>query len=77
MGMIAFLNKYLLKDSLPEVEVDPGGGYNKTCPVFSDSGDDSQPLPGDFVASVDTQKTGLSAAVGFSDPVNERKAAAG
>lgn len=59
------------------VEVDPGGGAIKTAEHFEDPGSDSNPLPGDYVATVSHPGAGNVLAVGYLDPVNKPKAAVG
>lgn len=60
-----------------DVKVDPGAGENITGEHFAAPGDDSQPLPGDFVVIVAAPGTGRSSVVGYLDPNNEQKATAG
>lgn len=42
-----------------------------TSDNFQSSGEDSQPLPGDFAITVETVRTGSSAVVGYIDQKNE------
>lgn len=60
-----------------DVKFDPGGGSNLTGTHFSDPGDDAFPLPGDYLTSVETPKSGNQSVVGYHDPVNTQKATAG
>jgi hypothetical protein len=60
-----------------DVQVDRGGADNRTPQHFSDAGDDSFPLPGDYVATVGQAGTGRDSAVGYIDPNNQQKATAG
>ena len=53
-----------------DVEVDIGGGDNRTAQHFSDPGDDSFPLKTDFVLTHDVPRSGSKAAAGYLDPVN-------
>ena len=62
---------------LSDVKLDPGGGPNITAEHFSAPGDDSHPLAGDYVVSVDIQRSGGSAVVGYLDPKNDQKTAQG
>lgn len=62
---------------LSDVKLDPGGGPNVTSEHFSAPGDDAHPLPGDYVIHVAIQRSGGSAVVGYLDPKNDQKAAAG
>ncbi len=59
-----------------DVKCDPGGD-TITAEHFSDPGDDSQPLRGDFVALSDSSGSGCEAAVGFADVKNQGKAKPG
>lgn len=60
-----------------DVKVDRGGGDNRTLDHFADAGDDSFPLPQDFVATIGQDGTGRESAVGYVDPKNEQKSTAG
>jgi len=60
-----------------DVKTNPGGGANLTLEHFSAPGDDSHPLPGDYVASQKTPGSGRGAAVGYIDPKNTPLATAG
>jgi hypothetical protein len=60
-----------------DVVCDPGGDQNVTAPHFADAGDDSCPLPGDFVALEQSSGTGVEQAVGYADVDNAGKAAPG
>lgn len=62
---------------LSDVKLDPGGGPNITAEHFAAPGDDSYPLPGDYVVTVSIQRSGGSAVVGYLDPKNDQKAAVG
>lgn len=53
-----------------EVKSNTGGGVNITSPHFGPTGDDSQPLPGDYVAHSAAPGQGRYNSVGYSDPVN-------
>jgi len=57
-----------------DVEIDIGGGDNRTAQHFSAPGDDSFPLITDYVLATDTPRSGSKAAVGYIDPVNTPKA---
>lgn len=59
-----------------DVKCDPGGD-TLTAPHFADPGDDSQPLPGDFVALETSSGSGLEQATGYADVKNEGKAQPG
>lgn len=60
-----------------DVKVNRGAGDNRTLQHFSDTGDDSVPLPGDYVQSSSQVGTGRDSAVGYIDPKNEQKSSAG
>lgn len=60
-----------------DAKIDPGGGPNLTVEHFSSPGDDSYPLPGDYVATVATKNTGRESCIGYIDPANAQLAAAG
>lgn len=59
-----------------DVKCDPGGNP-MTAPHFADSGFDSQPLPGDYVALGDSSGSGCEHVVGCADVRNEGKAEPG
>lgn len=59
------------------VKSDPGAGANKLSDIYSAPGDDSRPLPDDWVYLGETETQGGTAAVGFLDPENPQKSAAG
>lgn len=82
MGRIAIIIEFVRRSLASGlragvVKMDPGGGANVTAQHFADSGDDSQPLPGDYSVTVDTPRTGSVASVGHFDPVNEAKSKPG
>lgn len=60
-----------------DVQVDPGGSSPKTVPHFADPGDDSCPLPGDFVALEDSDGSGAEQATGYADTKNAGRAKPG
>jgi hypothetical protein len=60
-----------------EVRCDPGGGAAITAQQFACSGDDSEPLPGDFAMLEDSAGAGTETVVGYHDPKNEQKAVGG
>jgi hypothetical protein len=76
-AVLAFARTLVGDVKASDVTVDRGGGDNRTPQHFSDVGDDSFPLPQDFVASVDQTGTGRESAVGYIDPKNEQKSTAG
>lgn len=60
-----------------DVKVDPGGGPNITAEHFAAAGDDSHPIPGDYVALNTDSGSGRESAIGYLDPLNEPKAQPG
>ena len=62
---------------LSDVKVNPGGGANITAEHFAPPGDDSHPLPGDYVALNTDSGSGRESAIGYLDPLNEPKAGPG
>lgn len=60
-----------------DTKLDPGGGANVTAPHFASPGDDSHPLPGDYVLGVRVPGSGTWAAAGYLDPKNSGAAQAG
>jgi hypothetical protein len=82
MGSVAALLEFVRalrgeSTKVSDVKVDRGGGDNRTLEHFADPGDDSFPLPQDFVAAIDQEGSGRGSAVGYIDPLNEQKAEAG
>ena len=81
MGRIAKLISFFRSDknglSISEAIINPGGDANITTEHFSDIGDDSHPLEGDYVIAVDIPGTGRMSAVGYYDQVNKPKAMPG
>jgi len=63
--------------NVSDVKVDPGGGANATAEHFSSSGDDSQPLPGDYALLVGSTGEGREEVSGYIDPLNAGTAAPG
>lgn len=60
-----------------DVKLDPGGGPLITAEHFSSPGDDSHPLPGDYVRVGDVPQSGREAVTGYVDPANAHKAQPG
>ncbi len=81
MGRIAKLLSFLRTSrneaKISDVKVDPGGGPIITAEHFTAAGDDSHPLPGDYVALNSDSGAGRESAVGYLDPLNEPKAQPG
>ena len=62
---------------VPDVKVDTGGGANITVEHFAPAGDDSHPLPDDYVFTAPVAGTGRASVSGYYDPTNEGKTAPG
>ena len=81
MGRVAALLEFVRavrgSAKVSDAKVDYGGGDIRTAEHFADSGDDSFPLPTDFVVTVAQAGTGRVSAVGWIDPINEQKSTAG
>lgn len=77
MGRIAKLLSFVRGDQGSKVKSNPGGGYNLTSEHMAPAGDDSHPLPGDYVITTKVQRTGGEAVVGYADPNNEQTALPG
>ena len=81
MGRIAKLLSFVRSSKnnakVSDVKVDPGGGANITAEHFSPAGDDSSPLPGDYVALNSDSGAGRYTAIGYIDPLNDPKSNAG
>ena len=81
MGLISELLSFLRTEEdgahVSDAKIDPGDGANVTARHFADAGDDSHPLPGDFVATVEAPGSGGAQVTGYLDTVNEPQAAAG
>lgn len=75
--LLSFIRGIRNDAKLSDVKLDPGGGPNVTAEHFSAPGDDAHPLAGDYVVNVSIQRSGGSAVVGYLDPKNDQKAAAG
>ncbi len=63
--------------SLIEVTIDAGGGEILKVEHVADAGDDSPPLPGDFVAISESTGQGALRAAGYVDAVNPGEALGG
>lgn len=73
MGVIA----EVLSTDGADVKSDRGSSDNVTARHFSAPGDDSHPLPGDYVALSDAAGTGRQTAVGYKDKINAPQAQPG
>lgn len=76
-GKIAEVKSFDRGSDGANVTVDPGGGALLTAAWFEGSGDDSQPLPGDFVALDESTGAGTAQTTGAFDPVNAGQALPG
>ena len=81
MGRIArvlsFVKSKIREKNFINVKCNPDAGSNVTAQHFSDSGDDSHPLPDDYVYYNGVPAKGRAAAIGYIDHKNEPKANAG
>jgi hypothetical protein len=75
--LLSFLNTTRNGAKVSDAKVNPGGGPNITAQHFSDPGDDSQPLPGDYVSLNGDSGSGRETAIGYVDPINTPKAQKG
>lgn len=75
--VLSFFNTEKNGDKVSEVTVDPGGGANISGDNFTPTGEDSQPLPGDFAIIIPISGTGVDAIVGYMDRGNDQKSQAG
>ena len=81
MGRIAKLLSFVREvrngAKVSDSKVDPGGGADITAQHFAAAGDDSHPMPGDYVALNTDSGSGRESAVGYLDPLNAPKALTG
>lgn len=75
--VLSFLRTLRNEAWVSDVKVDRAGGDNRTPEHYADPGDDSFPLSGDYAATGNFEGNTRSAVIGYLDPVNEPKAAAG
>lgn len=75
--LISFVRATVGDTKTSDVTVDRGGKDNRTPQHFSAPGDDSFPLPEDYVHLEGQAGTGRDSALGYLDPKNEQKATAG
>lgn len=81
MGLISLV-KSVFKSNKNDVEYreiksDKSGGDNVSSEHFSNAGDDSQPLSGDYAVLLEIPRNGGMAAIGYIDPKNAPKAGDG
>ena len=77
MGRIGKFLEYLRGDKFDNVQVDIGGGDNRTAQIFAGVGDDSQPLSTDYALTIDIPGAGRKAVIGWIDPERTNTSAAG
>lgn len=81
MGLISLLKSFTRRNQndvrSSVTKSDPGGGNLLTSDHFSDAGDDSFPLPGDYQALVKGPRSGETMSIGYADTKNTPKALAG
>jgi hypothetical protein len=81
MSRVAYLLSFdrVIEDGAhgADVKCDPDGGNIVTAPHFADPGDDSAPLPGDYVALDESSGSGGEHATGYADVRNAGKAGPG
>lgn len=81
MGLVARVLSFIRVTrngaKISDVKVNPSGGDNITAEHYADAGDDSHPLPTDYVHTEPQAGTGRASALGYADPINTPKAAAG
>lgn len=77
MGRIAKLIAFLRGSGSSEAKADTGGGSIRQADHFSNPGDDSVPIPGDYAAYVEAPQSGVFFCVGYIDPGNEQTAQPG
>lgn len=75
--LLSFLRTVRNEAKISDVKVDPGGGSNITAEHFAAAGDDSHPLPGDYVFLTTDSGSGRESAIGYLDPMNEPEAQPG
>ena len=75
--LLSFLRTERNDAKVSDTTLDPGGGPNITGEHFADPGDDSHPLPGDYVATTGIPRSGGEVPVGYADTINDPKAEAG
>lgn len=81
MGRVAKLMDFVRSvrgsANISDATCDVGGLDNRTAEHFSDSGDDSHPLPGDYSHVEPQAGSGRVSSVGYIDPKNSHKSRTG
>ena len=72
--LLSFTHVVRNEANVSDVKIDQGGGDNITVEHFAPPGDDSFPLPDDYVLAVDVPRSGSKVAAGYVDPINTPKA---
>lgn len=75
--LLAFVHGETHGAKVSNATVDPGGGANHTCEHFAPPGDDSSPLPDDYVALLSRPRADGYTAVGYVDPKSDQKSGPG
>lgn len=68
--LLSFVRAIRQGVNVPEVTVDTGGGVNHTADHFAPVGDDSHPLPTDYVLVTEIPQSGSKIAIAYLDSVN-------
>ena len=69
--LLSFVRTLSNDAKVTDVEIDIGGGDNRTAQHFSAPGDDSFPLTTDYPLSADVSGSGKKAVHGYIDPIND------
>ena len=75
--LLSFARSVRSGAKISQAKVEPGGGATVLLDHFAPPGDDSNPLPSDFVAAVTNSQTGGEVAVGYADTVNPKQTTSG
>lgn len=75
--LLSFVRAVAGTAKVSDATVDRGAGDDRTAQHFSDTGDDSVPLPGDYAHLSGQAGEGRDSVVGYIDPANEQKAGPG
>ena len=69
--LLSFVRTVVNGAKVTDVEVDIGGGDNRTAHHYSSPGDDSFPLTTDYALTSDVARSGSKAVHGYIDPIND------
>lgn len=75
--VLSFVRETVEGVPIAHVKIDPGGGNNLTAEHTQPAGQDSQPLPGDYMIPVRDVRSGELIGVAYFDPNNPGIAAKG